>query len=117
MLVPGFLGLDTFSKNQKFAGEGDSPQQAKASLLWDTDAYGPSFVTTKKHNPRNVAVPFLKDSQRKRAVPVYQVKKAFWSKPNEFLRYTKDIRRTIPLTQLLWPIHRVSWPVTSPCFA
>lgn len=45
---------------------------------------------------------------------MYQIKKAFWSEPNEFSRYTKDTRQPVPPTQLLWPILRVSWPVTSP---
>jgi hypothetical protein len=71
----------------------------------------------KKSTAKNAAVPLPEDSQRKKAVSCTSgFKKASWSKPNEFLRYTKDSRRSMPPTQQLWPILRVSWPVTSPCF-
>jgi hypothetical protein len=73
--------------------------------------------TNKKAQPEMWLCHFSRDSQRKKAVSSsIRIKKASWSKPNEFLRYTKDTRRLMPPTQLLWPKLRVSWPVTSPCF-
>src|SRR6185437_3149084 len=56
----------------------------------------------RKHSRKYGLCHFLKTSQRKSATPAYQVKKAFWSKPNEFSRYTKDTLLPVPATQLLW---------------